>query len=83
MANRKRAPEEVETLHTGLLTSAAEDLAQKRAVAWEAELILRERVRDAFDDGMTVGPIRVATNLSTPRLYQIKNEDLDKIAQPA
>jgi hypothetical protein len=50
-------------------------MVKKRNDAWKAELVLREKVRDAFAEGVTVGPIKEATNLSTPRLYQIKNGD--------
>ena len=74
MANRKRAPREVEDRHRSILTAAAESLAAKREEAWQAELALRERVRDAFAEGVTVGPIKESTRLSTPRLYQIKHE---------
>jgi hypothetical protein len=80
MANRKRAPKEVEARHTALLEAAAVELAAKRDEAWQSELVLRERVRDAFAEGVTVGPIKAATGLSTPRLYQIKHEDLEETA---
>lgn len=75
MANRKRAPKDVEARHRAILTSAAGTMVKKRNDAWKAELVLREKVRDAFAEGVTVGPIKEATNLSTPRLYQIKNGD--------
>jgi hypothetical protein len=77
MANRKRAPDEVEARHRAILERAAAKMAAKREQAWKAELELREKVRDAFAEGVTVGPIRAATNLSTPRLYQIKHEDIE------
>jgi hypothetical protein len=75
MANRKRAPKDVEDRHRAILSSAAAKLAKKRDEEWQAQLVLREKVRDAFADGVTVGPIKAATGLSTPRLYQMKHED--------
>jgi len=80
MANRKRAPKEVEERHRAILASAAGKLASKREEAWQAELVLREKVRDAFEEGVTVGPIKEATQLSTPRLYQIKHEEQPEAA---
>jgi hypothetical protein len=80
MANRKRAPREVEDRHRSILSAAAGKLAAKREEAWQAELVLREKVRDAFAEGVTVGPIKEATSLSTPRLYQIKHEELPETA---
>jgi hypothetical protein len=85
MANRKGAPPEVEERHRALLRSAAADLDEKRQLAWESELRLRSAIRDAFDEGVTVTPVREETGLSTPRIYQIKNElddELPPLYQP-
>jgi hypothetical protein len=76
MANKKRAPRDIEDRHRAILSVAAKTLAEKREDAKRAELVLREKVRDAFTEGVTVGPIREATQLSTPRLYQIRHEEL-------
>jgi hypothetical protein len=78
MANRKRAPREVEERHRPLLAAASAALADKRQEAWEAELLMRGLVKFAFDDGVTASQIQEETGLSLPRLYQIKHEELDK-----
>jgi hypothetical protein len=75
MANRKRAPKDVEARHRAILARAAAKMVAKRDEAWKAELDLREKVRAAFAEGVTVGPIKEATGLSTPRLYQVKHQD--------
>ena len=84
MANRKRAPREVEERHKTLIAAAAAELYEKRQEAWQAELRQRRLIKNAFNDDVTVGPIKEATispdfpeGMSTPRLYQIKHEELD------
>jgi hypothetical protein len=78
MGNRKGAPREVEERHRHLLAATAADLDEKRQAAWESELRQRAAIRNAFEDGVTVTPIREETGLSTPRLYQIKNGQDDE-----
>jgi hypothetical protein len=80
MGNKRSAPKEVEARHVAALTSAAKLLAERRQSAWEAELLLRKAIREAFAEEVTMTPICEATGLSAPRLYQIKNEDPSTIS---
>jgi hypothetical protein len=72
MANKPKPPEDLVDTWSTMLADASDDLQKKRGEALRAEDVLRICVRDAFDAGLTVTPIREATGLTVSRLYQIK-----------
>lgn len=53
------------------LIAATEHMRVKRQEAIDAEHELRDCIRDAFADGLTVNPIMEATGYSQGRCYQI------------
>ena len=73
MANRRQAPVDVVEYHSSLIEEAAEARQQILKDIGEADDRLREVIKEAFDAGLTAGPIKRASGLSESRLYQIRD----------
>lgn len=73
MANRKQAPVDLVEEHTSLIEEAAERRSQVLKDIGEADDELRQRIKEAFEAGLTAGPIKKASGLSESRLYQIRD----------
>lgn len=73
MANRKQAPVELVEQHTSVIAEAAEAREQSLKEVGEADERLRLAIKEAFDAGLTAGPIKRASGLSESRLYQIRD----------
>lgn len=73
MANRKQAPLEIVEQYTALLTRAADERDQAAQELAQADSGLRCAIKEAFDAGITAGPIKRATRLSESRLYQVRD----------
>jgi hypothetical protein len=72
VANKPKPPPDVEEHWRKVLREATVELQRKRAEALRAEHFQRMCVRDSFDAGLSVTPIREETGLTVSRLYQIK-----------
>jgi hypothetical protein len=72
MVNKAKPAPDVLASWQLMLAEATEDLALKRQEVAVAEEMQRVCIREAFDAGLAVTPIREATGLSVGRLYQIK-----------
>ena len=73
MVNRRRVPEDVARSHLKLIAAAEQSREQAHEEALAAEEMLQQAIRDAFEAGLTVGQIRMATELSESRIYQIRD----------
>jgi hypothetical protein len=71
MPNHPKATADVVAYWKDILVAANEELKRKRAEALRAEEVRDACVRDAFEAGLTVYPVREATGLSVGRIYQI------------
>ena len=73
MANRKGPEQTVTDMHVALVEKAVKKHDKKKCEALEAEQDLRVVIRQAFEAGLTAGPIKAASGLSGSRLYQIRD----------
>jgi len=73
MANRRQADPEVVEHHVVIISEAAESRDTLIKEVGEADEKLRLAIKEAFDAGITAGPIKKASGLSESRLYQIRD----------